>query len=489
MQSTKKKPDIYNPKQEMDLNQLLGKTDETDAERIVRQKAEVEQREIDKELKKQRSIEKTAALNAASDDPDYELDTDDYWYGEHVKEIIDKIETDMVGMKPVKDRIEEIASMLVIDKMRVALGLETSVPGLHMAFTGSPGTGKTTIALRMGEILQRMGYCRDGHVVLATRDDLVGEFVGQTSPKTRDVVKKALGGILLIDEAYYLYNAENDRDFGVESIEVLLKAMEEQEDVIIIIAGYKDKIDRFYGFVPGFKSRIGLEIDFPDYNGKEMVEIAKVFMRDGTFEPQPGVWEKLEEYLEARAKLPFFANARTVRNAVDFIRMRQALRVYEEMEQGDGYVTSDDMSTLKPADVPGVEELKDDTSAIFQEKVENYMDPEYYLEDPEYPWELDHMHWRHDPEEVNAIKTQEQEQDHDKKVAKGIIKAREIPLEEMVEMHGEDYPAELDRMHYRHDDGVLLEPREREANDLASEAAMIKADQEWLRMRIEGSTA
>ena len=187
----------------------------------------------------------------------------------------------MVGLIPVKSRVREIAALLVVDKLRRNLGLDTSVPSLHMCFTGAPGTGKTTVAMRMGQILQRMGYCRSGHLVVATRDDLVGQYVGHTAPKTKEVIKKAMGGVLLIDEAYYLYNASNDRDYGQESIEILLNVMEEnREDLVVILAGYKDRMDKFFSFIPGMSSRIGNHIEFPNYEAEELLSIAKVMVRD-----------------------------------------------------------------------------------------------------------------------------------------------------------------------------------------------------------------
>ena len=175
----------------------------------------------------------------------------DYMYKEGVKDQLDKLDYDLVGLLPVKQRVREIAALLVLDKMRRKLGFDTAVPSLHMCFTGAPGTGKTTVAVRMGQILAKMGYCRSGHVVVATRDDLVGQYVGHTAPKTKEMVKKAMGGILLVDEAYYLYNAANDRDYGQESIEILLNVMENnKEDIIVVLAGYKDRMDAFYGFIP-----------------------------------------------------------------------------------------------------------------------------------------------------------------------------------------------------------------------------------------------
>ena len=285
---------------------------------------------------------------------------DDYMFKEGVKDILEKLDYDLIGLKPVKARVREIASLLVVDKMRLKLGLETSVPSLHMGFTGAPGTGKTTVALRMGQILQRMGYCRTGHVVVATRDDLVGQYVGHTAPKTKEMVKKAMGGILLVDEAYYLYNAANDRDYGQESIEILLNVMENnKEDIIVVLAGYKDKMDAFYGFIPGMNSRIGNHIEFPDYGADELVNIGEVMIRELEYNFAPGAVEGLKAYMEKRMTLPFFANARTVRNAIDLARMSAAIRLYnEKMSEGsDGMVTEEELTTITAADFPDPDTL------------------------------------------------------------------------------------------------------------------------------------
>ena len=240
---------------------------------------------------------------------------DDFMFKEGVQDILDKLDYDLIGLRPVKERVREIASLLVVDKMRLKLGLETSVPSLHMGFTGAPGTGKTTVALRMGQILQRMGYCRSGHVVVATRDDLVGQYVGHTAPKTKEMVKKAMGGILLVDEAYYLYNAANDRDYGQESIEILLNVMENnKEDLIVVLAGYKDKMDTFYSYIPGMASRIGNHIEFPNYSADELVEIGKVMCRELEYDLGPDAEPALRAYMAKRMTMPFFANARTVRS-------------------------------------------------------------------------------------------------------------------------------------------------------------------------------
>merc|ERR1719313_2537244 len=291
---------------------------------------------------------------------------DDFMFKEGVKDILEKLDYDLIGLKPVKQRVREIASLLVVDKMRLKLGLDTSVPSLHMGFTGAPGTGKTTVALRMGQILQRMGYCRSGHVVVATRDDLVGQYVGHTAPKTKEMVKKAMGGILLVDEAYYLYNAANDRDYGQESIEILLNVMENnKEDIIVVLAGYSDKMAKFYSYIPGMNSRIGNHIEFPNYEVDELVTIGEVMCRELEYEMGPGAEEALRTYIGKRITMPFFANARTIRNAIDMARMRSAIRLFNEKTQpdSDGMVTADDLQTILPVDFPTKEEVLADPLA------------------------------------------------------------------------------------------------------------------------------
>ena len=285
---------------------------------------------------------------------------EEFMYKDGVKDILEKLDNDMVGLLPVKSRVREIAALLVVDKLRRNLGLDTSVPSLHMCFTGAPGTGKTTVAMRMGQILQRMGYCRSGHLVVATRDDLVGQYVGHTAPKTKEVIKKAMGGVLLIDEAYYLYNASNDRDYGQESIEILLNVMEEnREDLVVILAGYQDRMDKFFSFIPGMSSRIGNHIEFPNYEADELLSIAKVMVRDLEYEMSPAAEPIFFEYIKKRMTMPYFSNARTVRNAVDRARMRAAIRLFNTatVPGANGMVSKKDLMTLEREDFVTVEEL------------------------------------------------------------------------------------------------------------------------------------
>jgi probable Rubsico expression protein CbbX len=252
-------------------------------------------------------------------------------FKEGVQEQLDKLDRELVGLVPVKQRVKEIAALLVLDKMRRKLGFETAVPSLHMCFTGAPGTGKTTVAVRMGQILAKMGYSRRGHVVLATRDDLVGQYVGHTAPKTKEMIKKALGGVLLVDEAYYLYNAANDRDYGQESIEILLNVMETQsEDLVVALAGYKDRMDTFFSYIPGMMSRIGNHINFPNYDANELVQIAAVMAGQLEYDIEDEAYAVFKTYIELRMDLPFFSNARTVRNAMDRARMNSAIRTFEK---------------------------------------------------------------------------------------------------------------------------------------------------------------
>lgn len=275
-------------------------------------------------------------------------------FKEGVQEQLDKLDHELVGLIPVKKRVKEIAALLVLDKMRRKLGFQTSVPSLHMCFTGAPGTGKTTVAVRMGQILAKMGYCRQGHVVLATRDDLVGQYVGHTAPKTKEMIKKAMGGVLLVDEAYYLYNAANDRDYGQESIEILLNVMEnQQDDLVVALAGYKDRMDKFFSYIPGMMSRIGNHIDFPNYSADELVQIAAVMARDLEYTIDPQAMPVFKEYIQRRMELPYFSNARTVRNAMDRARMNSAIRTFERYAiQGvnGGVCTVDDLKAIKAED-------------------------------------------------------------------------------------------------------------------------------------------
>lgn len=266
-----------------------------------------------------------------------------------IEAVMDELDRDLIGLAPVKARIRDIAALLVVDKLRLNLGLQAQTPSLHMSFTGNPGTGKTTVAMRMAEILHRLGYVRKGHVVSVTRDDLVGQYIGHTAPKTKEVLKKAMGGVLFIDEAYYLYRPENERDYGQEAIEILLQVMENQrDDLVVIVAGYKDRMDTFFKSNPGLSSRIAHHLDFPDYGQGELLEIADRMLGTMNYRFGDGAREAFESYLQRRIPLPHFANARSVRNALDRARLRQASRLFVDR---DRELTRDDLTTLMPADI------------------------------------------------------------------------------------------------------------------------------------------
>jgi probable Rubsico expression protein CbbX len=263
-------------------------------------------------------------------------------------EVLQKLDEELVGLKSVKTRIHEIAALLLVERMRRSFGLTTRPPTLHMSFTGQPGTGKTTVALRMATILHRLGHVRKGHLIAVTRDDLVGQYIGHTAPKTKDVLKRAMGGVLFIDEAYYLYRQENERDYGQEAIEILLQVMETQrDDVVVILAGYKDRMETFFSSNPGISSRIAHHLDFPDYSIDELLAIAQIMLAEQMYRFSPEALQAFAEYLKRRMLLPRFSNARSVRNAIDRARLRQANRLFAK----GGRISKLDLMTIEAEDV------------------------------------------------------------------------------------------------------------------------------------------
>lgn len=281
-----------------------------------------------------------------------------------VAEVLEQLDRELIGLQPVKTRIREIAALLLVDRARRSLDLPSSAPSLHMSFTGHPGTGKTTVANRISEILHRLGYLRKGHVVTVTRDDLVGQYVGHTAPKTREMIKRAQGGVLFIDEAYYLYKPGNERDYGAEAIEILLQDMERQRnDFVVIFAGYKDRMQQFYHSNPGLSSRVAHHIDFPDYSDAELMAIALLLLQQQSYRFADAAQEVFADYIRRRRQLPFFANARSIRNALDRLRLRQANRLFSRMDQP---LSRDDLITIEAADIQA--------SRVFQGEVEG-VDP------------------------------------------------------------------------------------------------------------------
>jgi probable Rubsico expression protein CbbX len=266
-----------------------------------------------------------------------------------IAKILNLLDEELVGLAPVKSRIREIAALLLIDKLRSNLGITAASPGLHMSFTGSPGTGKTTVGLKMADILYRLGYIKKGHLLTVTRDDLVGQYIGHTAPKTKEVLKKSMGGVLFIDEAYYLYKPDNERDYGAEAIEILLQVMENQrDDLVVILAGYKEPMDKFYESNPGLSSRIANHIDFPDYTVEELLKIAKIMLQDQQYQLTPQAETALTQYIQKRKERPLFANARSIKNALDRARMRQANRIFDSRGQ---VLTKKDLVNLEAQDI------------------------------------------------------------------------------------------------------------------------------------------
>nr|YP_009296633.1 putative rubisco expression protein [Apophlaea sinclairii]AOM65773.1 putative rubisco expression protein [Apophlaea sinclairii] len=266
-----------------------------------------------------------------------------------IQEVLDELNKELIGLVPVKNRIKEIASLLLIDKLRKNLNLVSGNPGLHMSFTGSPGTGKTTVAMKMADILYRLGYIRKGHLLTVTRDDLVGQYIGHTAPKTKEVLKHAMGGVLFIDEAYYLYKVDNERDYGAEAIEILLQVMENRrEDLVVIFAGYKNKMNRFYASNPGLSSRVTNHVNFPDYTAEQLLKITKMMLADQQYKLESSANEVFYNYIIKRMQQPHFANARSMRNAIDRARMRQANRIFT---YGQAMLTKGDLVTIKAKDL------------------------------------------------------------------------------------------------------------------------------------------
>jgi probable Rubsico expression protein CbbX len=263
--------------------------------------------------------------------------------------VLEELDRELVGLKPVKTRIREIAALLLIERLRKRLTLTVEAPTLHMSFTGNPGTGKTTVALKVASILHKLGFVRRGQVISVTRDDLVGQYIGHTAPKTKEILKKAMGGVLFIDEAYYLHRPENERDYGQEAIEILLQVMETQrEDLVVILAGYGDRMDTFFASNPGFRSRIAHHIDFPDYSDDELLAIADIMLRRMNYKFTPAAREAFIRYISLRRTQPLFSNARSIRNALDRMRLRQANRLMADLSRTIGV---EDIMSLDASDV------------------------------------------------------------------------------------------------------------------------------------------
>lgn len=307
----------------------------------------------------------SAALMAEHDKPVEEIpsavDLHEEFESSGVKDVLAELDRELIGLAPVKKRIRETAALLLVERARKRMGLAHETPTLHMSFTGNPGTGKTTVALRMADLLHRLGYVRKGHLVSVTRDDLVGQYIGHTAPKTKEILKKAMGGVLFIDEAYYLYRPENERDYGQEAIEILLQVMENQrDDLVVILAGYATRMERFFESNPGFRSRIAHHIDFPDYADEELLAIAEKMLEEQSYRFDETAQATMRDYITRRRQQPHFANARSIRNALDRARLRQANRLFESAA---GPLDAAALSTISEVDIKA--------SRVFTEGVPN----------------------------------------------------------------------------------------------------------------------
>ena len=291
-------------------------------------------------------------MTKAADTPEAAVDSVDLRHefeAVDIAPVLEQLDRELIGLAPVKNRIRQIASLLLVERIRQKMGLATTFPTLHMSFSGNAGTGKTTVAMRMAGILHRLGFVRRGQVVSVTRDELVGQYIGHTAPKTKEILKKAMGGVLFIDEAYYLHRPDNERDYGQEAIEILLQVMESQrEDLVVILAGYGDRMDKFFASNPGFRSRIAHHIDFPDYSDDELLAIAELMLRDMNYKFSPDAREAFIRYIALRKAQPLFSNARSIRNALDRMRLRQANRLVADL---DRVLTVSDIMSLEASDV------------------------------------------------------------------------------------------------------------------------------------------
>jgi probable Rubsico expression protein CbbX len=289
------------------------------------------------------------ATSAAADRSCDSVDLNTLLADSQVNEVLDELDRELIGLRPVKARVRDIAALLLVERARKQVGLVGGSPSLHMSFTGNPGTGKTTVAQRMAQILHRLGYVRKGHLIAVTRDDLVGQYIGHTAPKTKEILKKAMGGVLFIDEAYYLYRPENERDYGQEAIEILLQVMENQrDDLVVILAGYADRMNTFFKSNPGLSSRIAHHIDFPDFAPEELEHIAQTMLEQMQYRLSESAMAALREYIPLRMTQPHFANARSIRNALDRARLRQANRLFAQRNKR---LTREDLMTIDGDDL------------------------------------------------------------------------------------------------------------------------------------------
>ncbi|WP_058829671.1 AAA family ATPase [Paenibacillus polymyxa] len=257
----------------------------------------------------------------------------------------------LVGLDNIKELVFEVYAFLQIAHMRTDAGLLSNAHVYHMIFKGNPGTGKTTVARIIAKMLQKMGVLSKGHLIEVERADLVGEYIGHTAQKTRDLVKKSLGGVLFIDEAYSLARG-GEKDFGKEAIDTLVKAMEDQKNqFILILAGYSGEMDFFLRTNPGLPSRFPIQLDFPDYTVDQLIQISEMMAKERDYILMPQSILKMKEHLlnERNDSLHAFSNARYVRNVIEKAIRHQAVRLLNQYRRGQP--GKQELMTLRPEDL------------------------------------------------------------------------------------------------------------------------------------------
>jgi probable Rubsico expression protein CbbX len=279
------------------------------------------------------------------------IDIKDCYNQTGIEEILQTLDEELIGLKNVKNRVREICSVLLFDRIREIQELSRLNSSLHMSFTGRPGTGKTSVAAKIALVLRNLGYLSKGHITNVTREDLVGQYVGHTAPKTKEQLQKAQGGILFIDEAHHLYKPDNERDYGAEAIELLLQVMENQrDDLIMIFGGKKEKLEIFFNSNPGISSRIGNHIDFPDYNLNDLKDITKFLLHNqNRYKFTDETLTLLGFYIDQLIAFPAFANVRTIKVFLNQLFAYQAVRVENELLK-NGKIQYDSLITIKKED-------------------------------------------------------------------------------------------------------------------------------------------
>lgn len=256
-------------------------------------------------------------------------------YYQEVLDVIEMINKEFINLSDVKKQIEEISSLLIFDKIRKANNFAPLINCMHLVFTGKTGTGKTVVGVKMALILRNLGYLTKGHILTVSRDDLVGQYIGHTAPKAADCLQQANGGILFIDNAYTIYQPDNERDYGSEAVEMILQVMENQrDDLVIIFSGEKEKMEKFFHTNPGISSRVGNHIHFKDYTVNDLIKIAdSLLLKEYRYKINIEALKILEFYLSQLVQHETFINARTVKALVNQLLCYHAANLEQKLEE------------------------------------------------------------------------------------------------------------------------------------------------------------